>query len=128
MKETVVAAILRRNGRILITRRLSYVHLPGLWEFPGGKVELEESLQQALHREIAEELGVTIDVHDRLFKIEHRYPSRVVHLYFFNCSLSEGDPKPIGVAALTWVRPSELDRFQFPEANRELIARLQRLG
>jgi mutator protein MutT len=61
---TVVAAIIRRNDRILITQRSSDVHLAGLWEFPGGKVEPAESLDDALRREILEELGIRIRVGD----------------------------------------------------------------
>ena len=64
---TVVAAIIRKNGKILITRRFDNVHLPGLWEFPGGKVEEGESLETALQREIGEELGIQISVHEEVF-------------------------------------------------------------
>ena len=122
----VVAAIIRDDGgRLLITRRPDNVHLAGLWEFPGGKVEPEESLIAALVREIQEEIGVTIEVLDEYFQVEHPYPERTVRLHFFNCRILSGEPKPLHVADLRWVLPSELDQFSFPEADLELITRLK---
>jgi 8-oxo-dGTP diphosphatase len=122
---TVVAAIIRRANRILITRRFNDVHLAGYWEFPGGKVEPNETLTDALEREIREELGVAIRVDDEYFGITHSYPSRTVRLHFFNCSLLAGEPQPLAVADLRWVDTAELQQFQFPPADEELIKRLQ---
>jgi 8-oxo-dGTP diphosphatase len=122
---TVVAAIIRRTNKILITRRFDDVHLPGYWEFPGGKVEANESLESALEREIREELGVKIRVEDEYFTTEHTYPSRTVRLHFFNCSVLDGEPRPLEVAGMRWVEPAELYQFQFPPADEELIKRLQ---
>jgi len=121
----VVAAIIRREGQILITRRPDNVHLAGLWEFPGGKVEPDESLQTALMREIREELGVEIEVLDERFRIQHDYPTRSVELHFFEATLIAGDPKPLDVADMRWVSPNDLDQFDFPEADRELILLLK---
>ena len=117
----VVAAVIRDNGKILITQRFDHVHLPGLWEFPGGKVEAGESLEAGLKREIREELGLEIAVEDEIFTIEHEYPTKTVRLHFFNCSIIEGDPQPIEVADLRWVRPAELGQFEFPPADAGLI-------
>jgi mutator protein MutT len=121
----VVAAIIRREGQILITRRPDNVHLAGLWEFPGGKVEPDESLQTALRREIQEELGVEIEVLDERFQIQHDYPARSVELHFFEARILSGAPKPLDVADIRWVSPSDLDQFDFPEADRELISLLK---
>jgi mutator protein MutT len=118
----VAAAIIRRESKILISRRFDDVHLPGLWEFPGGKVLPGESLQAALIREIREELGVDVAVHNEVLTTEHQYPTKTVQLHFFNCSIRSGEPQIIEVADLKWVTPSELRGFQFPEADRELIA------
>ena len=123
---TVVAALIRANGKILITRRPDNVHLPGLWEFPGGKVEANESLQDALRREIREELGVDIVVLDEYFITEHHYSDKSVRLHFFECAIRNGVPQAIGVAALLWVDPSELGGYSFPEADAELIASLRK--
>ena len=124
MTVTVVAAIIRRDNKILITRRFDHVHLPGYWEFPGGKVETNESLPAALEREILEELGVQISVHGELFAVQHEYPTRPVELHFFNCSIITGEPHPVEVADLRWVEPASLVQFQFPPADEELIQRL----
>jgi len=121
----VVAAIIRRGNQLLITRRFDHVHLPGYWEFPGGKVEPSESLQAALEREIHEELGVTILIENEYFTVEHTYPSRVVRIHFFNCSLVRGEPQALEVADLRWVEATELNQFQFPPADEELIKRLR---
>ncbi len=122
---TVVAAIIRRAELILITRRFDHVHLPGLWEFPGGKVEPGETLADGLKREILEEIGVKIDVGSECVRVDHDYPSKSVRLHFFNCTILEGEPQAKEVADFRWIRPSELSRFQFPEADRELIQRLR---
>ena len=118
---TVVAAIIKRDGRILITKRPDHVHLGGLWEFPGGKVHDGESLDQALKREIHEELGIHILVHDECFHTVHHYDARSVALHFFNCTILSGDPTPIDVAEYRWALPRELHEYSFPEADQELI-------
>lgn len=120
----VVAAIIRRDGKILITQRFNNVHLPGLWEFPGGKVEPKEPLDSALRREILEELGVAIHVEDECFTADHVYPTKSVRLHFFNCSIIQGEPQAVEVADLRWVEPAELGRFEFPAADARLIALL----
>ncbi len=126
MTVDVVAAIIRDNQKILITQRFDNVHLPGLWEFPGGKVEPDESLTAALEREIREELGVTILVGDEFFSVVHDYTPKSVRLHFFNCAIIDGEPHPLEVADMRWVRPEELGQFEFPPADADLIAILRR--
>jgi len=121
----VVAAIIRKDGKILITQRLDNVHLARLWEFPGGKVEAGESLQMALQREIQEELGIKIRVNDEFLTLDYDYPTKSVRLHFFNCTVLEGDPQPIDVADLRWVKPHDLGNYRFPPADAELIAKLR---
>jgi mutator protein MutT len=120
----VVAAIIRANEKILITRRPKHVHLPDLWEFPGGKVEPDESLEDALHREIREELGIEISIEDEYFFVEHQYPEKAVALHFFKCRIHKGEPRPLHAAEVRWVDAHDLVRYPFPEADAELIARL----
>ena len=122
----VVAGILVHDGKVLITRRPSNVHLADLWEFPGGKVEAGESLHDALQRELREEIGVETIVHGEFFTITHRYPDKLVELHFFNCAIRSGAPQALEVADFRWVNFSELTSFAFPEADRELIDRLVR--
>ena len=124
----VVAAIIRRADEILITQRPDGVHLARLWEFPGGKVEPGESLVSALHREIVEELGVKVRVNDEFFTVDHDYPTKSVRVHFFNCTILEGEPSPIGVADICWVKPQHLDNYRFPPADEGLIRRLRSCG
>jgi len=122
----VVAAVVCRDGKILITRRLDGAHLPGLWEFPGGKVEPGETLKAALMREIREEVGVNVIVFDQCLSIDHEYQRKSVRLHFFNCAIISAEPRLIQVADLAWVTPPELTSYPFPEADREIILRLQK--
>jgi len=117
----VVAAVIRRDGKILITQRLDDVHLARLWEFPGGKVEAGESFEVALQREILEELGVEIRIHEEFFTTEHDYVTKSVRLHFYVCTLLT-----LAVPDLRWIRPNELCNFEFPPADADLIARLAR--
>jgi mutator protein MutT len=103
---------------------LDHAHLGGLWEFPGGKVEAEESLEGALLREIREELGIEIAVGPEMFTIEHDYPTKSVRLHFFNCSIIQGEPQALDVSDLRWVTPSQLADFEFPPADAEVIQKL----
>jgi 8-oxo-dGTP diphosphatase len=124
MRVNVVAAIIRKDAHILITRRPNDVHLAGLWEFPGGKVEPGESLEVALQREILEELGIKIRVYDEFFRIDHDYPTKSVRLHFFKCTVLEGEAQCIEVAELRWVKPEDLTNYEFPPADAELLAKL----
>ena len=126
---TVVAAIIHREGRLLLTQRPEDVHLAGKWEFPGGKVEPEETLEAALRREVSEEIGMTaVDVGPVYSVSTHRYPERIVHLHFFECGISGGEPEARSAVALGWFTPAELSGLDLPEANRELVEKLQAEG
>jgi mutator protein MutT len=121
----VSAALIFRAGKILLTQRKAGSHLGGLWEFPGGKRELQESFEECLIREIREELGVTITV-DHLFEsVQHSYPEKSVRLKFFVCRLLDGEPQPLESAALTWASRDELTSFPFPAADAQLLEKLR---
>jgi mutator protein MutT len=122
----VSAALIFRDGRLLIAQRNAEAHLGGLWEFPGGKREPGETFEQCLVRELREELGVVVTVGERLDTVEHEYPGRRVRIQFFRCRLQAGEPEARGCAALRWVRAAELEQFAFPEADARLLERLQR--
>jgi mutator protein MutT len=122
----VTAAIIRNADQILLTRRRPDADLPDLWEFPGGKVEAGESLIEALHREIREELDVAIDVGDEYYATTHHYLTKSVELHFFNCRITLGEPRALEVAEFRWEKPDDLGSYKFPEADRELIDRLAR--
>src|SRR5262245_39486926 len=113
----VSAALVFRGGRLLITQRQAGSHLGGLWEFPGGKREVEETFGQCLVREIREELGVEISVGTLFEEVHHDYPGKSVHLKFFLCRLVSGEPQPLECAAVKWVDQAELSRYEFPAAD-----------
>jgi mutator protein MutT len=123
----VVAGVIRDDaGRLLITQRLPDDTLGGYWEFPGGKVERDEGLVDALQRELLEELGVETQIGAELHRLVHAYPDRDVRLYFFEATITAGEPKPIEAADVRWVRPDELLNYQFPEADLPLLEILMR--
>jgi mutator protein MutT len=122
----VSAGLIFRNGQLLITQRHSDAHLGGLWEFPGGKREPNETFPQCLARELREELGVEVIVGDLLERITHSYPEKTVRLEFYLCQLSHGEPQPLGCAALKWVTAAELPAHEFPAADAQLLERLRR--
>jgi len=121
----VAAGLVFRQGRVLLAQRFAGGHLGGLWEFPGGKREAGESFPEALRRELQEELGIEVEVGERVEGIVHHYPERVVRLEFFRCRLCQGEPRPLGCASLVWAAPEELDRYVFPAADERLLARLR---
>ena len=120
---TVVAGVIERDGKILITRRRAGTHLAGLWEFPGGKPDLGERLDDALRREIAEELGAEVSVGPTLETVEWRYPDKAVRLIFFRCRI-HGEPRPLEGQEMAWVAPGDLARYEFPAADAVLLERL----
>jgi mutator protein MutT len=121
----VAAALVFRNGRILLTQRCADAHLGGLWEFPGGKREAGETFEECLVRELREELGVTVNVGGLFDEITHRYPDQAVHLKFFPCELIEGEPQPLGCADVKWAAKSELADYDFPAADARLLDKLR---
>ncbi len=120
----VVAAIIERDGRFLLSRRVQGTHLAGLWEFPGGKCEPAETHEACLSRELAEELGVESQVGVEVMAIDHAYPDRIVRLYFRRCAIT-GDPRPLLGQELRWVAREELSAFQLPDADRALVELLK---
>ena len=123
----VVAAVIEREGRFLVTRRQHGVHLAGFWEFPGGKVADGESHTEALCREIHEELDVNIVVGDLVLETSHDYTDRVVTLVFYRCDLI-GTPRPMIGQQMNWVARDELPSLNFPPGDDELIRRLTDRG
>lgn len=119
----VVAAVIESDDRFLVTRRPRGVHLEGMWEFPGGKIDLDESDADALRREIREELGADVEVQDLVFQTTHAYPERTITLHFYRCAL-RGTPQPLLGQEMRWVPRAELARLGFPPADAELITLL----
>jgi 8-oxo-dGTP diphosphatase len=121
----VVAAVIERDGAFLVTRRQAGVHLAGMWEFPGGKVDPAETHEQALRRELREELDTDVEVKELVYYTVHGYDDRTVSLYFYRCTL-KGEPTPQLGQLMRWVARAELPTLGFPPADEELIKRLVR--
>jgi A/G-specific adenine glycosylase len=121
----VTAAVIRKRSRVLIAQRPVGGMLGGLWEFPGGKRERGESLEECLRREIKEELGVEIEVGQSVTQVKHAYTHFRITLHAFECRLVSGRPRAIQVADWRWVRFDELDDFAFAVTDRKIIQALR---
>ena len=120
----VAAGLVFRDGKLLITQRFPEAHLGGLWEFPGGKRHEGETFSQCLARELHEELDIEVEVGELFERVTHEYPEKIVHLEFFLCRLTSGEPKPLGCPAFAWINAAELSRYEFPAADARLLQRL----
>lgn len=122
----VAAAVVRRDGRLLLTQRPPGGPLGLLWEFPGGKIEPGETAEQALVREVAEELGVRARPGEVLHVSHHRYPHGLdVEIVFLDCALEHERFTPSGaVHAVRWIEPAAVDVGEVLEADREFLVRL----
>ena len=120
---TVSAAVVERDDAFLLTRRAADAHLAGRWEFPGGKREPGETGEQALAREIREELGCEADIGALLLTTEHAYPEVHVRLEFFAVTLRD-EPEPQLGQAMRWVPRRELASLPLPEADADLVTLL----
>ncbi len=119
------AAIQDAEGRVLITRRADHLHQGGLWEFPGGKLEPGETPEQALARELEEELAIHPLVTEPLIRIHHQYEDRRVRLDFFRVSDYRGEARGMEGQPLRWLAPGEMRPESFPAADRPVITALQ---
>lgn len=121
----VAAGLIYRNGLLLIAQRPAGGHGALKWEFPGGKVEADEDPRDCLVREAREELGIGIRVENIVETVHHRYPERSVLLLFYRCAWESGEPRAIECADFAWADPSTLSTFDFIEADRDFIRRLE---
>jgi len=121
----VVAAVIERDGRYLITQRNASAVLPLLWEFPGGRVESTETDEDALVREVRGRIGVEVIVGGKLGEHVHEYASYEVHLTMYSCTLPEGaNPYPAMVNDLRWVTSREFLDYDFPPADEKTMNKL----
>jgi 8-oxo-dGTP diphosphatase len=127
----VVAAVLERDGKYLITQRRATAVLPLMWEFPGGRVEAGETDQQALKRELLHRLGADIEVGKLISFVSHPYENYVVDLFLYECTLVTDDPsllQPRAVNAFKWVASGDFDQYPFTPADEASMNKLLGVG
>ncbi|MGF1487999.1 MAG: 8-oxo-dGTP diphosphatase MutT [Prochloraceae cyanobacterium] len=133
-KKVAVAVIGNKNNEILIAKRLPGGSMGRMWEFPGGKIEADETVVECIIREIQEELAITIAVKEHLISIEHTYKDFHITLIAYLCFIpplpqevaaKNPEPKPLACSEIRWVKIDLLDRYQFPAANLAIIEALK---
>lgn len=122
----VVAAVIIENGRLFATQR-GYGQFKDFWEFPGGKIEPGETPEEALRREILEELDTTVEVDGLLAKVEYDYPDFHLILHCFRCHVSEGSLTLKEHEAAVWVESGRVGELNWLPADRQLIPLLEKL-
>lgn len=120
----VVAALIERDGKYLITQRRESAVLPLLWEFPGGRVELDETPRHALERELKERLGVEIAVGDELSTIVHEYDRYSVSLTIFQANLLSEELTCLRVNDVRWAASEDFEKYKFPPADQATMDQL----
>jgi len=119
----VVAAEIERDGKFLITQRSETASMPLLWEFPGGRVEEGESDEQALARELLEEMRIAVRVLDQTLHVRHDYDRYTVDFVVYRAE-TDDQPELVGVRDARWVSPSDFDQYEFPGADQASVERL----
>ena len=123
-----VAVIWDETGKILIDKRRLGDSFGGLWEFPGGKKEAGETIENCIKREVLEELGIEVAVEKHLITIEYNYSEIRLILHVYHCRYLRGILKAIECDEFRWVTLDEIDRFTFPEANEQIITALKKMS
>ncbi|MEK7355991.1 MAG: (deoxy)nucleoside triphosphate pyrophosphohydrolase [Bdellovibrionota bacterium] len=123
----VVTGLLRKGEKVLVGQRPVGHTLAGHWEFPGGKIERNESPEVALARELNEELGIEAEVGKLMLASAHSYGDTGIVILFYEVLFWKGEPKAVHHMELKWVEPSELKALTLPDANRKIIDRIVQL-
>jgi mutator protein MutT len=121
----VAAGLVFRDRKLLITQRPAEGHLGGLWEFPGGKREPNETFEACLSRELREELGIEVEVGELVESLTHAYPEKTVHLKFYCCRWEKHEPQALGCSGFKWVTAAKLKDYAFPAADSRLLDKLR---
>ena len=120
----VVAALVERDGRYLITRRRETAVLPLLWDFPGGRVERGESDEAALVREVGERLGASVEVGQLISFVNHPYEKYAVDLYLYECTLLSDELHCRAVKEYAWVTSNEMESYSFTPVDEASMSKL----
>lgn len=124
-KHVGAAVVVNKSGRILIAQRQETSMLGGLWEFPGGKQESDETIEQCIARELKEEMGIDIAVGNHLITVRHAFSHFTMDLHAHACRLLRGRPRAIHCADWRWVTLDEMDQYPFGRADQQIIAHLR---
>ncbi|MDT0160672.1 (deoxy)nucleoside triphosphate pyrophosphohydrolase [Bacillus sp. AG4(2022)] len=124
----VVGAVIFKDNKILCAQRGKEKSLPLLWEFPGGKIEKGEKPEQALVREIQEEMHCTIDIGEKIEHTVYEYDFGIVHLTTYYCKLVEGEPVLTEHAAVKWLAPKELPTLEWAPADIPTIEKIAKIN
>ena len=124
LQEVGIGIVFNHNGELLIDQRLESSSMGGMWEFPGGKKQSDESIEETIEREIREEVGIVVKVGAMLISFEHSYSHTKLHFTVHLCKWKSGEPKPLSSQKLLWVSPEKLCDFPFPSANSKIISEL----
>ncbi len=117
----VSAGLIRKNGKFLISKRLKGSHLEGYWEFPGGKQEKGETIQNCLEREIREELDLEVRAGEVSLTVDHEYETKRISLHVIHCEILDGDPRAIECQEFKWAAPEDFEKFAFPPPDIKVI-------
>lgn len=120
----VVAAVIERDGRYLVTQRRPTALLPLLWEFPGGKVETGESDLDALKREVQHRVGVEIKPGVQISSVSHTYEHYSVELHLYECRITHGEPRAVAVHQFRWVESQDFEELPFTPADEASMSKL----
>lgn len=123
--KVAVGIIFDSDDKVLIARRQANQHQGNRWEFPGGKVERGENSQQALRREIHEELGIDVQSAEFMMEILHHYVEKSVLLIVYTIRQWRGEARGCEGQPIKWVDRDELAQFEFPEANQDIVERVR---
>ena len=121
----VVAALIWKGDKFMICQRPSHKARGLMWEFVGGKVEEGESFENALIRECREELAIEIKPLDVFTEVKHVYPDITISLTLFNAVLTSGEPVLLEHEDLRWIKPLEIDEYQFCPADKEILEKIK---
>lgn len=119
-----VGVVFNDSGQVLIAKRLAHQHQGDCWEFPGGKIEANETVGQALKRELFEEVGITVTHHEPWMTVEHDYHDKAVCLKVHKITAFQGEPRGCEGQVVKWVLPSALLSLPFPMANQSIVQAL----
>ncbi len=120
-----IGVILNHLNEVLIDQRKHDKNMGGMWEFPGGKKEDGELIQSTVIREIKEELGINVQVEEKLIEFDYSYPDQNIQFSVYFCKLISGTPQPLESLQVKWVHPDDLDNYYFPNANKIIIEKLK---